>query len=81
MTAGTREREGHGERQERLQNVPEMQNKQLSLGTSTAQSFILSSSSYPRFYILDVWENRVRHNSKGEPDRTKGTQRGTPCFP
>lgn len=35
MTAGTREREGHSERQERLQNVPEMQNKQLSLGTST----------------------------------------------
>ena len=45
-----------------------------------AQSFIPSSSSYPRFYILDVWENRVRHNRKGEPDRTKVTRRGTPCF-
>lgn len=42
MTAGTREREGHGERQERLQNIPDMQNKQLSLGTSIIfYSFLL----------------------------------------
>lgn len=37
--------------------------------------------SYPRFYILDVWENRVSPNSKGESDRTKGTWHSTPCFP
>lgn len=46
-TAGNREREGQGEGQERLKNMPEMQNKQLSLGTSTIfHSFLLSHIPY-----------------------------------